>query len=278
MSPTKILARLGQQGVRLVLLVVLIALTGVGLGLAAGYPVSRIQFEESDAIRLSQQTLADKVDPAAAITQDADLPSGAWEPGDPAAASFGLLGSQFCGETVELPTTLSSIVSAVFANPSDESVLISQAVRVDRWQSARQYVDDVGDAVGECERFYRTGIDGQRVEVRVDEAPGDAPITDYVSRKFVSSDGTSVQVWSLMAIGDVIVATQYGGPTGPQQSLLNSVEEAILRRVVPEAFALGGIETETTTTTAAPGTETTVIDSGTEDQSPVEGEGEAPAD
>ncbi|MHB1138220.1 MAG: hypothetical protein ACYC2O_04630 [Microthrixaceae bacterium] len=270
MSITSVLNRLGQQGVRLVLLVLVIAATGVGLGLAAGYPVSKIQFEESDAVRLSQQTLVDKVDPAAAVTALTDLPEG-WEAGDPAIASFGLLGSKFCGETVELPTTLSSITSTVHSNPSDESVLISQAVRVDRWQSARQYVDDVGDAVGECDRFYKTGIDGERVEVRVAEAPGDAPITDHVSRKFVSSDGTSVQVWSLMAIGDVIVATQYVGPTGPQQGLLSDAEMDILRRVAPEAFAVGGIPTETTSTTV-PGTETTVLDSGTEDQSPVEGE------
>jgi hypothetical protein len=278
-SITSILSRLGQQGVRLVLLVVVIGLTGVGLGLAIGYPVSRIQFEESNAIQLPQQALATKVDPAAAITTATDLPT-SWEAGDPSLASFGLLGTEFCGEEVELPTTLSSIQSAVFANPADESVLISQAVRVDRFQNARQYVEDVGRAVGQCERFYRSDLEGNRVEVRIDEAPGEAPITDYVARKFVTADGEGVQVWSMMAIGDVVVATQYVGPTSPQQGLLSDVELAILRRVTPESFALGGIEAETTTTTTTPGTETTVLDSGTEDESPTPGgdEGAVPTD
>ncbi|CAN5581934.1 hypothetical protein BH10ACT3_BH10ACT3_21350 [soil metagenome] len=268
MSITRIIKRLGQQGLQLVLLFVVIVATGVGIGLAAGYPVSRIQFEESDAVRLDQSVLADKVDPAAALTTLIDLPQGSWEPGDPAAAQFGLLGSDFCGEAVQLPTALSEKQSAVFANPSDQSVLISDAVRVDGWQSAKDYVEDVGKAVGQCEEFFRTDVTGARVKVEIRAAKDDELITDEVSRRFITSDGSNVQVWSIRAIGDVIVATQYIGPTGPQQSLMTDLGTAILKRTAPESFSLGGFGATTTPTTVVEGTDTTLIEGGAADESP----------
>lgn len=268
MSITRIFKRLGQQGMQLGLLVVVIVVTGIGLGLAAGYPISRIQFEESDAIRLDQARLAGKVDPAAALTTQADLPIG-WTPGDPAVASFGLLGTDFCGEKVELPTALSSKQSAVFANTADDSVLISEAVRVDQWQSAKEYVEAVGRAVGECDEFFRTDLAGERVQVDIKEGMGDPPITDYVSRTFVTSDGSGVQVWSMMAIGDVIVSTQYVGPERPQQSLMDNLEGQILLRLAPETFAPGGVADATSTTTVVDGsTGTTLIEGGAADESP----------
>ena len=268
MGSSKIIRRLGDQGMKLVLLVIVIAVTGVGLGLAAGYPVSRIQFEESDAIRLDQQRLAGEVDPAVALTSLADLPQSVWEPGDPASAAFGLLGTDFCGEAVELPTALSPEQSAVFTNPTDGSLLIAEAVRVDRWQSAKEYVEAVGDAVGECSEFYRNGVDGTRVEVEIKDGMGDAPITDHVSRTFVSSDGSSVQVWSMMAIGDVVTSTLYAGPAGPQQSLMSDLEKRILIRVAPASFALGGVGSESATTLAPDPTETSIIEGGAADESP----------
>jgi hypothetical protein len=250
-----------------VLLVVILGVSGVFLGLAAGYPLSKIQFEESDAVRLDQSQLAGEIDPAAAVVTSTDLPIG-WEDGDPALAGFGLLGAEFCGEQVELPTALSDVESAVFANPSDASFLIVQAVRVDRWQNARTYVDDVTSAVGECEQFFRNGLDGSRVEVDIEEGTSEPPITDYVSRSFVAQDGESVQTWSMMAVGDVIVVLLHGGPTAPQEGFLSDLEDRILARIDPADFAPGGVAPSTSSTTApADPTQTTVLEGGAADES-----------
>lgn len=267
---TRFAALLGKQGVRLVLLVVILGLSGVFLGLAAGYPLSKIQFEESDAVRLDQSQLAGEIDPAAALVTSTDLPIG-WEDGDPALAGFGLLGAEFCGEEVPLPTQLSEVESAVFANPADESILIAQAVRVDRWQNARTYVDDVASAVGECEQFFRNGLDGSRVQVDIEDGSSEPPITDYVSRSFVAQDGESVQTWSIMAVGDVVIALLYNGPTAPQQGFLSELEDQLLARIDPEDFAPGGVAPSTSTTTPVDPTATTVLEGGAADES------EAPA-
>lgn len=268
-SITRIFKRLGQQGLQLGLLALVIGLTGVGVGLAAAYPISRIQFEESDAIRLDQARLAGTVDPANALTTLADLPQTEWAAGDPAVASFGLLGTDFCGEAVKLPTALSPKQAVVFTNASDESILISETIRVDTWQSAKEYVEDVGRAVGECDEFYRTDLAGARVQVDIKDGMGDPPITDYVSKTFVTSDGSGVQVWSMMAVGDVVVSTQYVGPERPQQTLMDNLEGKILLRVAPETFAPGGLATDDTTpTTISGGTETTLIEGGAADESP----------
>lgn len=257
---------LGQQGLRVVLLVAILGFSGVMLGLAAGYPVSRIEFEDSDAVRLDQGRLAGEVDPAAALVIAEDLELG-WEPGDPALGAFGLLGAEFCGESVALPTALSDTETAVFANPSDESFLISQAVRLDRWQSATDYVRKVSSAVGSCEQFFREGPDGSRVQVDITDGEGTPPITDYVTRTFVTEDGGSLQTWSMMAVGDVVVMLMYAGPTRSQEGLLSTLEERILARVDPEDFAAGGVTTTTSTSTTVldPGG-TTVLEGGAADE------------
>jgi hypothetical protein len=259
---------LGQQGLRVVLLVAILVGSGVFLGLAAGYPLRQLRFEESDAQRLDQSRLAGTVDPADAVVAPSDLPMG-WEPGDPALGALGLLGAQFCGEDVTLPTALSETATAVFVNPADDSFLVAQAVRLDRWQSARDYVDDVGDAIATCDQFFRVGLDGAQVQVDISEGEGDPPVTDYVSRSFVSNDGDSVQTWSMMAVGDVVVSLLYGGPTRSQQGLLSDLEERILIRVDPEDFAPGGAPTTTEAVDEEPAdpTATTVLEGGAADES-----------
>jgi len=274
MGATKVVRRLGDQGMKLVMLVVIIAVTGIGLGLALGYPISRITFEESDAIRLDQARLAGQVDPVLALTAPTDLPLG-WAPGDPATAAFGLLGTEFCGEEVELPTALSAEQAAVFTNEADGSLLISQAVRVDQWQSAKEYVEAVETAVGECDEFFRNGVDGTRAKVEITDGMGDPPITDHVARTFVATDGSNVQVWSMMAIGDVITSTLYAGPAGPQQSLMSDLESRILIRTAPASFALGGVGSDATTTTiTGDTTQTSIIEGGAADETPGAGEGD----
>lgn len=259
---------MGQQGIRVVLLSAIIVASGIGLGLAAGLPLSQIQFEESDAVQIDQAALAGEVDPAAALVALPDMPLG-WEPGDPAVAGFGVLGSGFCGTDVTLPTALSDTAAVVYANPADEAFLVSQAVRVDRWQSARDYVDELADAVGSCDEFYQLGFGGERVKYEVREGSGDGPISDHVSRTLVAADGSSTQTWSVMAVGDVIVAIQYIGPTRPQEGLIADLENGILARVDPADFAPGGVPTTTTTSTPDP-TATSVIDGGAADESEAE--------
>ncbi len=259
----RLVALVGKQGARVVILLVVLATSGLFLGLAAGYPLSQLSFEQSDAVRLDQARLAGQVDPAAALASDSDLPMG-WEAGDASMALFGLLGAEFCGEKVEFDAPLSDVQSAVFANPADSAVLIVQAVRLDRWQSARDYVDDVASAVSECGRFYRSGTDGSRVEVVVQEGSGSPPITDYVSRRFVAQDGSSVQSWSMMAVGDVVISILYSGPARPQEGFLASIEEQILARVAPKEFAPDGVAPTTATTVA--GTGTTVLEGGAADE------------
>ena len=265
---------LGQQGVRVVLLSVIIIASGIGLGLATGLPLSRVQFESSDAVQIDQARLAGEVDPDAALVTLDDLPLG-WEPGDPALGGFGVLGAAFCGTAVELPTALSDRAVAVFANPSDEAYLVAEAVRVETWQSASDYVDELGDAVASCDEFYQPGLDGERVKLEVREGSSDGPITDHVSRTIITADGSSLRSWSVMSVGDVILAIQYMGPSRPQEGFITDLEDDLLRRLDPADFAPGGIEPTTTTTTDP--TATTVIDGGPADETDT-GQEPIPAD
>jgi len=264
---------LGQQGVRVVLLSVIIIASGIGLGLATGLPLSRIQFEASDAVEIDQARLAGEVEPELALVTLEDLPLG-WEPGDPVLGGFGVLGTGFCGTPVELPTALSDRAVAVYANPADEAYLVSEAVRVESWQSARDYVDELADAVGSCEEYYQQGLGGERVKYEVREGSSDGPISDHVSRTLVASDGSSLQSWSVMSVGDVVLAVQYLGPSRPQEGFLTDLEDKLLRRLDPADFAPGGVEPTTTTTDP---TATTVIDGGPADETDT-GQEPLPAD
>lgn len=255
---------------KLVLLTALVAASGAVLGLAIGYPVGRIQFSESNAIRLDQSRLAGTIDPAAGITQKSDLPIG-WESGDMNLAAFGILGNEFCGEAVPLPKALSSTEASVFSNGS-KSNLISQAVRVDGWQGAREYIRSVKRALDGCDKFYQPGQDGKRVRVDIKDGDGEAPITDFISRRYVSSLGSDVQSWSIMAVGDVLVGTRYLGQSSPQRSLLSDIENEILIRIAPQTFAVDGdgseLAPESTATPDASGPDSSVIEGGAADETP----------
>ena len=262
--------RIRSQGVRVFLLLGLLLLSGVALGLAASYPLQYVKFEESTATRLDQARLAGQVPVEQALVAAGDL-SSSWTPGDPALGGFGVLGTEFCGEAVKTPTPLSERETAVFTNATDGTAVIAQALRVDKWQSARSYVSEVADALDGCSEFYRTGF-GARVKVQIKEPSGTPPIADdYVSATFVNEDGQSVLEWSMFAVGDVIVAIQHVGPTRPGPTFLNDVEKKVLVRIDPKDFAPGGIATETTLPGAGTpddGSGTTVLDSGSADETP----------
>ncbi len=272
---------LGVGLLKFVMLAALVALSGAILGFAVGYPLGRVKFSESNSIRLDQARLAGTIDPATAITQQSDLPVG-WEPGDKNLAGFGILGNEFCGEKVDLPGTLSSVESSVFTN-GRESNLISQAVRVEQWQNAREYIRSVKRALEGCSKFFQPTPDGKRARVDIKDGDGDAPITDFVSRRYVSSLGSDVQSWSIMAVGDVLVGTRYLGKSSPQRSFLSDVENEILIRVAPQTFAAGepdfsnsGGAGDQNTTTAS-----TVIEGGAADETqslPGQSSGDQPPD
>lgn len=247
------------------LLIVLVAVSGVAVGFAVGVPLGRVNFSSSDAIRLDQSRLAGSVDSEAAIVAASDLPVG-WKEGDPNLAAFGILGNEFCGETIAMPTALSGVKASVFTSPSGDATLISQAVRVERWQAAREYVRDVDRVISDCDKFYQVDPDGKRQRVNIKETQSDPPITDFVARSFVAEDGSSVQSWSIMAVGDVIIGLRHLGKTAPQHSLLPDLQNHILMRTAPQTFAPGGSETTTTAADQSGDTSTTVIEGGAADE------------
>lgn len=255
------------NGLRLVALAVLVGLSGVIAGVALGVPLGRLNFASSDAIRLDQARLAGSVDPEAAVVTAADLPVG-WKEGDPNLAAFGILGNEFCGETIEMPAALVGMKSSVFTSPSGNATLISQAVRVEQWQAAREYVRDVEKVISDCDKFFVVNPDGKRQRVNVKESQQDEPITDFVARSFVAEDGTSVQAWSIMAVGDVIIGLRHISRTAPQHSLMEDLQNHILMRTAPQTFAPGSGKDTEPTGKSGEGTSTTVVESGAVDESP----------
>lgn len=231
-------------GLRLVALCGLVVVAGLLAGAAVGWPLGRIKFETSKAVRLDQARLVGSIDPEAAIATEADLPVG-WQAGEPAVAMFGILNNDFCGESVDLPAALSEVKSSVFVSPDGEATLISQAIRVERWQNAREYVRSVERTVSDCDKFYNSDPEGNRRRIDIKEGQGEPPITDFVSRSYVSEDGGDIQFWSMMAVGDVVVALRYVGRSAPQHSFLPDLQDHILMRIAPQDFAPDGGDTRT---------------------------------
>ena len=270
------LGRMRTQSVRVLMLAGLLLLSGAAIGLAAAYPLTFISFDESSATNLDQARLAGQVDVDQALVALDDLPKG-WEPGDPALGPFGILNSDFCGEQVSTPTPLSEVHTAVFRNPTNDSVVIAQALHVDKWQSARTYLNDVEDALGECNQFYRNGPTG-RTKIDIKDA-SEAPLIadDFVAATYVHENGEGAQEWAIFAVGDVIISVLHSGPTRPEPPFLNDVIENVLARIDPADFAPGGITPDTALDTPADGTPGT-IDSGAADETEGGAGDQVPAD
>lgn len=230
--------RVGSQFSRIVLLIAIVAIFGMGVGYALGFPLRYLDYEASSAISLDQASLAGSVEVTDALVAQEDLGPG-WTPGDPVLAGFGVLGADVCGGAIPTPTPLSAKEAAVWADDTNSARVISQAMRVDKWSAAEQYIGDVADALEECDTFYRT--DGEeRIKVTSRDMERDPPITDHVDRRFQSPTG--VQDWSMMAVGDVIIAIQYLAPTPSPEGFLFDVERSVLERVAPAEFAPGGVD------------------------------------
>ncbi|MEZ5348045.1 MAG: hypothetical protein R2714_02435 [Microthrixaceae bacterium] len=239
--------RLGNQSARIVLLVAIVALSGMALGYAAGFPLRYVDYEPSSAISLDQASLAGTVEVTDALVSQEDLGS-AWVPGDPALAAFGVLGADVCGEPIDTPTPLSAREATVWSDETNGARIISQALRVDKWSSAEEYIRQVTDGLEECDTFFRTDGD-ERIKVVSTDIERDPPVTDHVDRRFQSPNG--VQDWSMMVVGDVIIAIQYLAPTPSPEGFLESIERAVLARVAPREFAPGGVAVEDTPSGAA---------------------------
>jgi hypothetical protein len=268
-----LLVRMRNQSLRVLALAGLLLLSGTALGLAAAFPLTFINYDESEATRIDQTRLAGQVDVDQALVTLEDLPRG-WAPGDAALGPFGIFNSEFCGEQIETPMPLSQVHTAVFEDATNDAVLIAQSLHVDRWTSAQRYVNDVEDALQECDQFYRNGPAGQ-TKVMIKDAR-EAPIlaNDFVARTYVAEDGEGVQEWAIFQVGDVLISVLYSGPTAPEAPFLNNVIRNVLSRVDPDDFPRAGGSNESPLTTD-PSTPST-IDSGAADET--EGNAEPGAD
>lgn len=237
LSRTRVVLRhLGMQGSRVVLLACFVLLSGLAAGYVFAFPLRYVEYESDGAVRIDQQALAGEVEVSDALVAPTDL-SATWEAADPTLSGFGVLGADVCGTPVDLPTPLSPKEGAVYLNPTDDTTLISQAIRVEKSRSAVEYLDDVREELDKCQTFYQE-IEGDRIRTSSDPVDREPPISDHVTRRYTSANG--VQEWSMMVVGDVIIAIQYGGPAPPPPNFLSELEWSILRRVAPEDFALPG--------------------------------------
>lgn len=268
--------RLRAQGLRVLALAGLLLLSGAALGLAAAYPLSFINFDESNATRLDQAALAGQVDVDQALVQLGDLPKG-WTNGNASLGGFGMLASDFCGEKVTPPAAMSDVRSAVFADPTDQAVVISQALYVDKWQAAKTYINDVRDALGKCSSFYRSDANG-KTRIKIKDPSQDAPIADdFVAATYVDEKGSSVQEWAVFVVGDVIVSVLHSGPTRPEPPFLNDVIGNVLARIDPKDFAQGGVAPDTSTDVdGGDANPSTTLGSGAADESGATPGGAAP--
>lgn len=256
--------RLRTQSVRILALAGLLLLSGTAIGLAAAYPLTLMSFDESNATRLDQPALAGQIDADKAVVTLDDLPKG-WTAGNASMGGFGMLSSDFCGERIAPPASMADVRSAVFADPTDQAVLVAQALHVDKWQSAKTYINDVRDALAKCSSFYRTDGAGNRTKVKIKEPSQDPPIADdFVSATYVDEKGASVQEWAVFVVGDVIVTVLHSGPTRPEPPFLNGVVGNVLARIDPKDFAQGGVAPDDSVDGTNP---STTLGSGAADES-----------
>lgn len=261
------LARLRAQGFRVLALAGLLLLSGTAIGLAAAYPLTFVSFDESNATRLDQPTLAGQIDADKAVVTLADLPKG-WVAGDAALGGFGMLSSEFCGTRATVPGPMSDVRSAVFTDPTDKAVVVAQALHVEKWQSAKTYLNDVRDALSKCTSFYRTDETG-KTKVKIKDASQDPLIADdFLAATYVSESGSSVQEWAIFVVGDVIVTVLHSGPTRPEPPFLNTVIGNVLARIDPKDFAPGGVAPDTSPDAEGGASSTpTTLGSGSADES-----------
>lgn len=219
---------------RLALLLALVVASGVLAGWALGAPLRSLDLDLGAAAQLDHRLLVSKLDIEQALVRQEDLTS-RWAPGDPAIAGFGALNSSFCGEQPTLADPVGEPDARVFVNDSNSATLISQVVRNHKLQDADAYLRDVTAAIESCDKFFRE-VDGKQVAVSIRDERDDAPVTEYISRTLVPTDGESLVVVTFLQAGDAVIALTYIAPTRPEEGFLDRIEQAILGRIDPEQF------------------------------------------
>ena len=250
-----ILRRLGGSAVRLLMVAVIVAAVGLGIGQAMGQAISKLPDPTEGAVVLDQLSLGG-IEPTTLLLEEGDLPAD-WE----VAPSFpGLVGETWCGEEVETTGMRSSpIDTATFLFPDNKSVLVSEVASFDRPQFAANYVSDVTKVMLDCPSYFQTGFDGKtKVKIEVTDLGTKQPITDYVSRVLQTKGGGNYEIKTVFQVGSSVVALHYSGPERPSRDLMSDAEKTILARVSPDDF--GDTSTTVAGVTPLPPESTNVLD------------------
>lgn len=249
---------------RIVALGAIIVAAGAVTGFAVGYPLSRLDFGADDSIQLDDVSLAGRFDPIEALVRITDLPdtyADVTEENGGLPASR-LIGASYCGQTPTVVGQVSNPESKFYVDLNNQSIIVSEVVRVTSPRDGDAFIREVTDALDACRNgtFFRVQ-DGERSEFNIKADRPPAPILQYVSRTLEPVDGGVYEVVTYFQVGDVLVALQYAGPTRPTDEFLQKLEIQILARVAPQQFSItqevDGLEPippddSTTTTTIDP--------------------------
>ncbi|MCC6225157.1 MAG: hypothetical protein IT195_01955 [Microthrixaceae bacterium] len=227
--------RTGAMTSRFGLLAAIIALCGVALGVAVGYPISQLDISTDEAVVLDQNSIR-SFDLEAALLGAEDLPDG-WSLSEKDLSTFTMIGQPICGQTPVIDNQMGQKLARTYENTRDGALLLTEAIRVRRVADSVGYVNEMGKTFEGCKRgFYRQNQDGTSTKVELRAGQPDPPISDYQSRMLQPPKGEHTQLLVFMAVGDVIVSLQYVGPSVPPRELLSDAQRKLLVRLTPDQF------------------------------------------
>lgn len=227
---------LGGGVLRVIVLIVIVVATGAAAGLAIGYPLTGLEFGSDDAVVLDQSALTG-IDLADALVQPDDLPS-SFAVSEEFSATVDLVGAEFCGSSVTLDATANARASQAYIDNTNNAFFVSEAVRAKDTTSATRYIQQLTSLLDGCEkgRYFKVEAD-ERIEVKITSPRRNPPLKlDYVTRTIAPVKGGPVQVVTYFQVGNVVVAMQYAGPEKAYESLMETAENAVLSRLVPDQF------------------------------------------
>jgi hypothetical protein len=241
---------------RFLALLGLVCATGLVAGFAVAWPVSQIQLNVRTEKTLNQEALAGSFDPEQALATVDDVPDG-WTPGDLAAVGIvSPVGQSICGTTPQMQNSLADPLQSVLQNSSGKELLVSQVYRLRSPRDANQYIQDMGNALS-CTSFF-TLTNSQRNKIEVRDGQPDPPISDYISKTLVASQG-GARRFAIFQVGNAVIVLTSAGPIVPPDSLVGDAQLDILNRVDPADFPntvkVAGakpLPPEATTSTTAP--------------------------
>jgi hypothetical protein len=246
---------------RFLALLGLVCATGLVAGFAIAWPVSQMQLNVRTEKTLNQEALAGSFDPELALATVDDVPDG-WAPGDPAAAGLvSPVGQSICGTTPQMQNSMADPLQGVLRNSSGKELLVSQVYRLRSPRDANQYIQDMSDALS-CSSFF-TLTNSQRNKIDIRDGQPDPPISDYISKTLVASQG-GARRFAIFQVGNVVIVLTSSGPSVPPDSLVGDAQLGILNRIDPDDFpttvkvaGAKALPPEATTTSTAPPPTTT---------------------